>query len=57
LPKNVAISATAAGAIGEIHIEGLEKRDGVWVNPEHPTAPVTVHVDVKGGVGEIRLVR
>jgi hypothetical protein len=57
LPKEAAISATATGAIGEIKAEGLEKRDGVWINPERVTGPVTVHLDVKGGVGEIHLIR
>jgi hypothetical protein len=57
LPRDVGISATAAGAIGEIKATGLEKRDGAWINPERITSPVTVHLDVKGGIGEIRLVR
>jgi hypothetical protein len=57
LPKDVAISATATGGIGGVSTEGLEKRDGSWINPDHVTAPVTVHVDAKGGVGEVRLVR
>ena len=33
LPKDVGISATATKGIGDISIEGLEQRDGVWVNP------------------------
>ena len=57
LPKDVGISARAAGGIGEIKAEGLEKRDGVWINPDRVNAPVTVRLDVKGGVGEIRLIR
>ena len=57
LPKDVGISATATKGIGDINIEGLEQRDGVWVNPDRIGAPVTVRLDVKGGVGEIRLVR
>jgi len=57
LPRNVAISATATGGLGEIKIDGLEKRDGVWVNPDRIGAPVTVRVDVKGGIGQIHLVR
>jgi len=57
LPRDAAISATAAGGIGEIKATGLEKRDGVWINPERINAPVTVRLDVKGGVGEIHLIR
>jgi N-terminal domain of toast_rack, DUF2154 len=57
LPKDIGISAKATKGIGEISTEGLQNRDGVWVNPDSVGAPVTVHLDVKGGVGAIRLVR
>lgn len=57
LPKDAGISATAAGGLGDISATGLEKRDGVWINPERLNAPVTIHLDVKGGIGAIRLVR
>jgi hypothetical protein len=57
LPKDVAISATATKGIGDISIEGLEQRDGVWVNPDRVGAPVTVRLDIKGGVGQINLKR
>lgn len=56
LPKDVAISATATKGIGDISVEGLEQHEGVWVNPDRIGAPVTVRLDVKGGIGEIRLV-
>ena len=57
LPKDAGVAATATKGIGAINIEGLEQRDGVWVNPDRVGAPVTIRLDVKGGVGEIRLVR
>ena len=57
LPKDAGIAATATKGIGEISTEGLEQRDGVWVNPNRIGAPVTVRLDVQGGVGEIRLIR
>jgi hypothetical protein len=57
LPKDAGISATATKGLGDVAIEGLEQRDGVWVNPERIDAPVTVRLDVKGGVGAIRLIR
>ena len=47
LPKDVGISASATKGIGDISIEGLEKRDGVWINPDRIGAPVTVRLDVK----------
>ena len=57
LPKDVGISATATKGIGDISVDGLEQRDGVWVNPDRIGAPVTIRLDVKGGVGQIRLIR
>ena len=57
LPKDVGISARANKGIGEISTEGLQNRDGVWVNADGVGAPVTVRLDLKGGVGAIRLVR
>jgi hypothetical protein len=56
VPASVAISATAAGGIGEINVRGLEKRNGRWINPLHENAPVTIRLEVKGGVGQIDLV-
>lgn len=56
LPRDVGIIANARGGIGDIKVTGLEKRGGSWINPAHENAPVTIHVDVKGGVGEIDLI-
>jgi uncharacterized protein DUF2154 len=56
LPKNVAIDARAAGGIGEIEARGLEKREGRWINPDAVDAPATIHLDIEGGVGSIRLI-
>jgi hypothetical protein len=56
LPKDVGIDARAAGGIGEIEARGLEKRDDRWINPAAVDAPVTIHLDVRGGVGSIRLI-
>ena len=56
LPRDVAIYATAQGGIGDIHVEGLERRGNHWVNAAKLDSPVTIRVDVKGGIGEIRLV-
>ena len=57
LPKDAAIAAKAAGGIGDISVEGLVERDGLWVNPVRLDGPVTVRLDVKGGIGKIKLIR
>jgi hypothetical protein len=56
LPADVGVSAKAAGGIGHIGVQGLEKRDGRYINPAHENAPVTIHLNVEGGVGEINLI-
>lgn len=52
----VGISATASHGIGDVNVEGLERRGERWVNPGHESDPVQITVDVAGGVGEIRLI-
>jgi hypothetical protein len=56
LPAGVGIIANAAGGIGNIDTRGLEKHNGRWVNRAHSDAKVTIHLDVKGGVGNIELI-
>jgi hypothetical protein len=55
LPATAGIVANAAGGIGNIDVRGLEKRDGRWMNSIYGHSPVTIHVDVKGGIGNITL--
>jgi hypothetical protein len=56
LPKDVGIVANAEGGIGNISVTGLDKRGGQWINAAHENAPVTIHLDIQGGIGEIRLI-
>jgi hypothetical protein len=56
LPNTVGIIANAMGGIGDISVRGLEKREGHWINTAHENSPVTIHVDVKGGIGQIELI-
>ena len=55
LPSGVGIVADAKGGIGNIEAKGLEKRNGRWVNAKHEDAKVTIHLDIRGGVGNITL--
>ena len=56
LPGDVGVVATAVGGIGNISVHGLEKRGDRWVNAAHENSSVMIHVDVHGGIGEIRLI-
>jgi hypothetical protein len=55
LPASVGIVANAAGGIGDIDVHGLEKHNGRWTNSAYEHSPVTIHLDVKGGIGNITL--
>jgi hypothetical protein len=49
------VRATAHGGIGAIHVRGLKKDGDAYVNEAYGKSPVTVKVQVEGGVGEINL--
>lgn len=56
LPKDVAIVAEAKGGIGGIHTTGLKEEGGRYVNDLYKKhAPVTIRLDVRGGVGAINI--
>lgn len=57
LPKGVGIVADAKGGIGGIHTTGLVEDSGRYVNEAYRkhTSPVTVRLDIRGGVGAINL--
>jgi hypothetical protein len=55
LPAGVGIVADAQGGIGNIDAEGLEKHNGRWVSAQHENSKVTLHLDIRGGIGNITL--
>jgi hypothetical protein len=55
LPKDAAIEADVKGGIGDISVRGLEKRNGKYINPAQVNAPITIRLDIAGGVGQINL--
>jgi hypothetical protein len=55
LPPNVGISATTSGLIGDATVTGLEKRGGRWVNPRADASAVTLDLEVRHAVGDLRL--
>ncbi|HXN23501.1 MAG TPA: toast rack family protein [Candidatus Dormibacteraeota bacterium] len=55
LPKSVGVRVNASGGIGAINGGGL-KRDGEdYVNESYGKSPVTLRLDIRGGIGEISL--
>ncbi len=56
LPGDVGVDAKAAGGIGNISARGLEKRDDRWINPHQEHPPVTIHMEVHGGIGNITMI-
>jgi len=55
LPSEVGVRATAHGGIGAINVRGLIKNGDAYVNEAYGKSPITVNVQVNGGVGEINL--
>jgi hypothetical protein len=55
LPASVGISAGTSGLIGDSNMNGLEKRDGRWVNPRAGGSRVTVTLDVQHAIGDLRI--
>jgi hypothetical protein len=55
LPSDVGVRASAEGGIGAIHVHGLKKDGDAYVNEAYGKSPITVKVQVEGGVGEINL--
>jgi hypothetical protein len=56
LPKDVGISATATGVIGDISVTGLRKSGDHYVNDAYDRASVRIRLDIQGGVGSIKLI-
>jgi N-terminal domain of toast_rack, DUF2154 len=56
LPSSVGVEAKAMGGIGEVEASGLHHDGGRYFNDALATSPVTIHLDVQGGVGSIKLI-
>ena len=56
LPKDIGVSATASGGLGNISVTGLRKKDDRYVNDAYERAGVRIRLDIQGGVGSINLI-
>lgn len=55
LPKKIGVNAEASGGIGSISAHGLQQNGGSYTNEAYGKSPVTIHLKVSGGIGEIVL--
>jgi hypothetical protein len=55
LPKDIGVIANASGGIGSIRAHGLQEEDGRYTNAAFGKSPVTIHLKVQGGIGQINL--
>ena len=55
LPNSVGISAMSKGGVGDISVEGLQKRNDRWENDAYSTSKVRIRLNITGGVGDIHL--
>jgi hypothetical protein len=61
LPKDIGISATASGGLGDISVTGLRKGHPAehgenYVNDAFEHATVRIRLNIEGGVGSIKLI-
>ena len=55
VPRTAGVVVTASNSIGGVSVSGLVKQGNTWVNAGHEQDAVVIHLDVKGGVGEIHV--
>jgi len=55
LPREVGVHVVAHGGIGSINANGFVKEGDAYVNTQYGKSPVTLRIEVEGGVGEINL--
>jgi len=55
LPRDVGVRAHVRGGIGEIKAAGFHRSGDTYTNDAFEHSPVTLRLDIQGGIGEIRL--
>jgi hypothetical protein len=55
LPRDVGVHVIAQGGLGAINASGFQKQGDAYVNDAYGKSPVTLKIEVEGGVGEINL--
>jgi N-terminal domain of toast_rack, DUF2154/Domain of unknown function (DUF5668) len=55
LPQDVGVKVHATGGIGTVHAPALQKDGDDYVNQAYGKSPVTLRIEVQGGIGTISL--
>ena len=55
LPKDVGVHVIAQGGLGSINASDFHKQGNAYVNDQYGKSPVTLQIEVEGGIGEIDL--
>ncbi len=55
VPSDAGIWAEAHGGIGSIQVRGLRQVGDHWESESYPSASNRMHIEVHGGIGEIRI--
>jgi len=55
LPRDVGVHVVAHGGLGAINASGFRKDGDAYVNDQYGKSPITLQIEVEGGVGEIDL--
>jgi hypothetical protein len=55
LPKDVGVEVQASGGIGSVDTDGLHRDGDMYVNDAYGKSKNSIHMVVKGGIGEIQL--
>ena len=55
VPHGAGVVAEASGGLGGIKADGFTQRNGKYYNDAYEKAQVRIHLDVKGGIGQINL--
>lgn len=55
LPQDVGVKVHATGGIGTVHAPGLQQDGDDYVNQSYGKSPVSLRIDIQGGIGTISL--
>lgn len=56
LPRDVGVLVHARGGIGSVDVSGMRENGDEYTNDAYGKTPVTIHLNVEGGIGQINLI-